>query len=80
MYHHQAQAPQGIQWPLYGLPPGMPHPCLPNPPDNHAPATNPDPQSQMPQGVQWPTYGLPPGYTPPQLIQSPRQQHDRGQH
>ncbi|KAJ1412367.1 hypothetical protein SESBI_20487 [Sesbania bispinosa] len=42
-------------------------PVLTNPPDNHTPATNPDPQSQMPQGVQWPTYGLPPGYTPPQL-------------
>ncbi|KAJ1411555.1 hypothetical protein SESBI_21065 [Sesbania bispinosa] len=65
--HHQAQAPQGVQWPLYGLPPGYAPPVLTNPPDNHAPATNPDPQSQMPQGVQWPTYGLPPGYTPPQL-------------
>ncbi|KAJ1377755.1 hypothetical protein SESBI_48554 [Sesbania bispinosa] len=67
MYHHQAQAPQGVQWPLYGLPPGYAPPVLTNPPDNHTPATNPDPQSQMPQGVQWPTYGLPPGYTPPQL-------------
>ncbi|KAJ1377524.1 G-patch domain, partial [Sesbania bispinosa] len=55
------------QWPLYGLPPGYAPPVLTNPPDNHAPATHPDPQSQMPQGVQWPTYGLPPGYTPPQL-------------
>ncbi|KAJ1386820.1 hypothetical protein SESBI_40511 [Sesbania bispinosa] len=65
--HHQAQAPQGVQWPLYGLPPGYTPPVLTNPPDNHTPVTNPDPQSQMPQGVQWPTYGLPPGYTPPQL-------------
>ncbi|KAJ1406838.1 hypothetical protein SESBI_24814 [Sesbania bispinosa] len=67
MYHHQAQAPQGAQWPLYGLPPGYAPPVLTNPPDNHTPETNPDPQSQMPQGVQWPTYGLPPGYNPPQL-------------
>ncbi|KAJ1431567.1 Gypsy retrotransposon integrase-like protein 1 [Sesbania bispinosa] len=65
--HHQAHAPQGVQWPLYGLPPGYTPPVLTNPPDNHTPTTNPDPQSQMPQGVQWPTYGLPPGYTPPQL-------------
>ncbi|KAJ1404464.1 hypothetical protein SESBI_26564 [Sesbania bispinosa] len=67
MYHHQAQAPQGAQWPLYGLPPGYAPPVLTNPPDNLAPTTHPDPQSQMPQGVQWPTYGLPPGYAPPQL-------------
>ncbi|KAJ1385983.1 G-patch domain [Sesbania bispinosa] len=65
--HHQAHAPQGVQWPIYGLPPGYTPPVLTNPPDNHTPATNPDPQSQMPQGVQWPTYGLPPGYTPLQL-------------
>ncbi|KAJ1389952.1 G-patch domain [Sesbania bispinosa] len=65
--HHQAQAPQGVQWPLYGLPPGYTPPVLTNPPDNHTPVTNPDPQSQMPEGIQWPTYGLPPGYTPPQL-------------
>ncbi|KAJ1377167.1 G-patch domain [Sesbania bispinosa] len=65
--HHQGQAPQGVQWPIYGLPPGYTPPVLTNTPENHTPATNLDPQSQMPQGVQWPPYGLPPGYTPPQL-------------
>ncbi|KAJ1413409.1 G-patch domain [Sesbania bispinosa] len=65
--HHQAHAPQGVQWPLYGLPASYTPLVLTNPPDNHTPVTNHDPQSQMPQGVQWPTYGLSPGYTPSQL-------------
>ncbi|KAJ1423472.1 G-patch domain [Sesbania bispinosa] len=91
--YHQAQAPQGVQWPIYGLPPGYTPPVLTNTPDNHTPAANLDPQSQMPQGVQWPPYGLPPGYTPPQLTnpqdnnataantdsQNPIQQLDPGQ-
>ncbi|KAJ1407761.1 G-patch domain [Sesbania bispinosa] len=47
--HHQEQAPQGVQWPLYGLPPGYTPPVLTNPPDNHTSVTNTDPQNQAQQ-------------------------------
>ncbi|KAJ1402773.1 G-patch domain [Sesbania bispinosa] len=58
--HHQAQAPQGVQWPLYGLPPGVQWPTyglppgytppqLTNPQDNNTTAANTDPQNQAQQ-------------------------------
>ncbi|KAJ1408938.1 hypothetical protein SESBI_23100 [Sesbania bispinosa] len=47
--HHQAQVPQGVQWPTYGLPLGYTPPQLTNPQDNNTTAANTDPQNQAQQ-------------------------------
>ncbi|KAJ1400308.1 hypothetical protein SESBI_29692 [Sesbania bispinosa] len=47
--HHQAQVPQGVQWPTYGLPSGYTPPQLTNPQDNNTTAANTDPQNQAQQ-------------------------------